>query len=43
MKKTFAILLALVMIVALFAGCGAKKEVAVTLPAPVAAASDLVF
>ena len=43
MKKTLAILLAIVMIVALFAGCGAKKEAAVTLPAPVAAAADQEF
>ena len=43
MKKTIAILLVLVMAVALFAGCGAKKEAEVTLPAPVAATGDPEF
>ncbi len=42
MKRTLAILLVLVMALCLFAGC-AKKQAAVTLPAPVAAASDLEF
>jgi len=42
MKRTLAILLVLVMALCLFAGC-AKKQAEVTLPAPVAAASDLEF
>ena len=42
MKRTLAFLLVLVMALCLFAGC-AKKQAEVTLPAPVAAASDLEF
>ena len=43
MKKILAITLALVMALALLAGCGAKKEAAASIPAPVAAAGDLEF
>ena len=42
MKRTLAFLLVLVMALCLFAGC-AKKQAEVTLPAPVAAASDMEF
>ena len=42
MKRTLAFLLILVMALCLFAGC-AKKQAEVTLPAPVAAASDMEF
>ena len=43
MKKVLAISLVLVMAVALFAGCGSKKAAEATLPAPVAAPSDMEF
>ena len=43
MKKLIAIALVLVMAVALLAGCGGKKAAEVTLPAPVAAPSDMEF
>ena len=42
MKRTLAFLLIVVMALCLFAGC-AKKQAEVTLPAPVAAASDMEF
>ena len=42
MKRTLAFLLVLVLALCLFAGC-AKKQAEVTLPAPVAAASDMEF
>ena len=43
MKKTLAITLALIMVLALCAGCGAKEEAAASIPAPVAAPSDMEF
>ena len=43
MKKVLAMVLVLAMAVCLFAGCGGKKEAEVTIPAPVAASSDMEF